>query len=655
MPKERLSRLELVLAMELAIDRVQASHAGLDEMLATVHEGVSKLMDARNFYVALCDDGRERFRFAYVRDALNPDDFAEQGWISLETESSTLTAQVIKTAQPLVVDDEWFRQRASTGVMPAYAGTTPNHWMGMPLLRDDGYAVGAMVVQTYESAGTYSSEDQALFKQLANNVAAFIERLQRLTRLEQAVKERTKLLEAEIEVRRHAEALQHALFRISSLSADEGDQTTLCTKLHSIIGDLLPVKNFYVAEHDPDAAFFRMVYYVDETWQGGSRANELLPYGDGLTSLVLRTGEALLLDQQQTAELIRSGRLQRVLGNQNYVHWLGVPLIMEEQTIGVIVTQSYEASVTYTHRDLELLNFVAEHVSEAFGKVRARLALQKIQDELVQRNQALGDALANLQDAQGELVRQERLASLGALVAGVAHEINTPLGVCVTATSHLEEELQVALAARARGLLSEEHLSQFFESATDAVRILKSNTQRAAKLINSFKQVSVDQASGEMRSVDLAEYLNEVLATLRPNLKQKPVSVKISCPPDFIIDTYPGALAQVITNLVMNSVIHGFAGKARGDIKIEASRDGATLHLQYSDDGHGTDETGLKKIFDPFYTTTRGTGGSGLGAHIVYNLITGPLGGRIQVSSAPGQGLHFDIRMPIKLAKPHSG
>ena len=473
--------------------------------------------------------------------------------------------------------------------------------------------------------------------------------------LYKAVKERTKLLEAEIEVRRHAEALQHALFRISSLSADEGDQTTLCTKLHSIIGDLLPVKNFYVAEHDPDAAFFRMVYYVDETWQGGSRANELFPYGDGLTSLVLRTGKALLLDQQQTAELIRSGRLQRVLGNQNYVHWLGVPLIMEEQTIGVIVTQSYEASVTYTQKDLELLNFVAEHVSEAFGKVRARLALQKIQDELVQRNQALGDALANLQDAQGELVRQERLASLGALVAGVAHEINTPLGVCVTATSHLEEELQVALAAQVLGPLSQEHLSQFFESATDAVRILKSNTQRAAKLINSFKQVSVDQASGEMRSVDLAEYLNEVLATLRPNLKNKPVSVKISCPPDFIIDTHPGALAQVITNLVMNSVVHGFEGRARGNIKIEASRDGATLHLQYSDDGKGTDETGLKKIFDPFYTTKRGAGGSGLGAHIVYNLITGPLGGRVQVSSALDQGLHFDIRMPIKLAKAHSG
>ena len=362
-----------------------------------------------------------------------------------------------------------------------------------------------------------------------------------------------------------------------------------------------------------------------------------------------------MLDQNQTADLIRSGQIGRVLGNQNYVHWLGVPLTMEEQTIGVIVTQSYEASVTYSQQDLELLNFVARHVSDAFGKVRAREALQEVQRELVQRNQALGDALANLQSAQGELVRQERLASLGALVAGVAHEINTPLGVCVTATSHLEEELQVTLAAQSKGPLSDESLNQFFEAASDTVRILKSNTQRAAKLIQSFKQVSVDQSSGEMRAVNLAEYLNEVLATLRPNLKNKSVTVNIACPSDLVVKTYPGALAQVITNLVMNSVIHGFEGKSHGVINITAAFEADNLTLQYSDDGHGTDAEGLKKIFDPFYTTKRGTGGSGLGAHIVYNLITGPLGGKVQVTSTPGQGLHFDIRMPISLPSPIPG
>lgn len=294
-------------------------------------------------------------------------------------------------------------------------------------------------------------------------------------------------------------------------------------------------------------------------------------------------------------------------------------------------------------------------LGQSFYMIAIGIAAFRRNRKLRETRSTLSEALANLQAAQAELVRQERLASLGALVAGVAHEINTPLGVCVTATSHLEEELQLALEARAQGALGDDQLEQLLDSASDAVRILKSNTQRAAKLIHSFKQVSVDQASGEQRTVNLAEYLNEVLATLRPNLKNKPVSVKISCPPNLIIETYPGALAQVITNLVMNSVIHAFDGRPEGTITITATREGDTLHLVYADDGNGTDEVGLKKLFDPFYTTRRGAGGVGLGAHIVYNLITGPLEGVVQVKSAPGEGMRFDIRVPMKLAGPRAG
>jgi signal transduction histidine kinase len=198
--------------------------------------------------------------------------------------------------------------------------------------------------------------------------------------------------------------------------------------------------------------------------------------------------------------------------------------------------------------------------------------------------------------------------------------------------------------------MSAQGLTEFFELAGDTVRILMSNTQRAAKLVHAFKQVSVDQASGEMRPVNLAEYLNEVLATLGPSLKNRPVSVNITCPDMLRMHTYPGALAQVITNLVMNSLIHGFDGKAHGVITITASRDGDRMRLQYSDDGQGMAPDALKKLFDPFYTTTRGTGGSGLGAHIVYNLITGPLAGRVEVRSTPGQGLHYDMRIPADLS-----
>ena len=652
---QRLARLEVIWAMGLAIDRVQTRRAGLDELLLTVHEGIAKLMDAENFFVALCDEERRNFRVAYFRDTVDPVDYTKKGWIPLDEANGMLTTWVIKNAQPLVLDGDGLREYDRVAGRPAAVGVSPCHWIGMPLLLDDGRAVGAMVVQTYDPSSTYSSEDKALFKLLANDVAVSIGRVQKLTWLEQAVKDRTHALEAEIAERRRSEALQRALYEISALFTDEVGQDAHCAALHEIIGRLIPARNFFVAVHEPGTDQFRVVYFVDETEKGSSRTGERFPIGDGLVSLVFRSGQSWLLDRDQVADLVRSGQVGRRIGSQTSVQWLGVPLRLEGQTIGAIVTQTYDSSVTLTQQDLELLNFVARHVAATFGKLRAHEALQRTQQELVQRNQALSEALAILQSAQGELVRQERLASLGALVAGVAHEINTPLGVCVTATSHLEEELNLALAEQAEGALSEQGLGRFLEAADDAVRILKTNTQRAAKLIRGFKQISVDQSSGEMRTVDLADYLNEVLAALAPSLKGKSVSVNLECPSELSVHIHPGALAQVVTNLVLNSMLHGFEGRTSGLVSITASHEHDTLRLQYEDDECGMDASALNKLFDPFYTTKRGAGGSGLGAHIVHNLIVGPLAGRVNVSSEPGHGLRYDIRMPAALADPRPG
>ena len=646
--QQRLDRLEVIWAMGLAIDRVQARRGSLDELLVTVHEGICKLMDAENFMVALCDEKRENFRFAYYRDTVDPDDPTEAGWIPLAKADEMLTTSVIRNARPLLIDAEGFRQRDNRADSPGYIGVTPNHWMGMPLLLDDGQAVGAMVVQTYQPDRRYSAEDEALFQLLANNVAVSLGRVQKLTWLEQAVKDRTQALEAEIVERRRSEALQRALYEISALFNDEQDQAAHYARLHEIIGRLIPARNFFVAVLEAEIDHFRMVYFVDETEEGSSRAGERYPIGDGLTSLVFRSGQSFLLDQAQITELAAQGRIGRRIGSQTSVQWLGVPLILEGQTIGAIVTQTYDASVTLTSQDMELLNFVARHVAGTLGKVRAQEALRVAQDELVQRNRALTEALETLRSAQDELVRRERLASLGALVAGIAHEINTPLGVCVTATSHLEEELNLIIGEREKGRLSDEEIGLFLDGASDAVRILKTNTRRAARLIRSFKQISVDQSSGEMRTIDLASYLGEVHAALAPSLKGRDLSVEIHCPEGLRVHTNPGALAQVLTNLIMNSAIHAFDEGAAGRATISASVENDLLRLQYGDNGHGMDAAGLKKLFDPFYTTKRGVGGSGLGAHVVYNLIVGPLGGRVQASSEPGLGLHYDIQIPIE-------
>ena len=265
---------------------------------------------------------------------------------------------------------------------------------------------------------------------------------------------------------------------------------------------------------------------------------------------------------------------------------------------------------------------------------------------LEQQNAALNSAMTALREAQFELVRQEKLASLGRLVAGVAHEINTPLGICVTATSHLVQELKLTREEMAAGAMTEDSLEQFLDIVDQSLRIMTTNTLRAAALVRSFKQVAVDQSSDDIRQFNLKLYLQEVLLSMQPKLKGRPVTVTLDCAPEIVLDSFPGAVSQIITNMLMNSLVHGFEREQAGAIVLKAVLEGQTVVLDYSDDGAGMDADTLAKLFDPFFTTRRGLGGSGLGAHILYNLVTGPLKGTVQVTSAPGQGLRYQVRFP---------
>ena len=166
--------------------------------------------------------------------------------------------------------------------------------------------------------------------------------------------------------------------------------------------------------------------------------------------------------------------------------------------------------------------------------------------------------------------------------------------------------------------------------------------------MRSFKQVAVDQSSDELRSFNLRKYLDEILLSLQPKLKGKPIRVEIDCAPEVQLRSYPGAVSQIVTNMVVNSLVHGFVEGEPGKIRISVRTAGEMLELDYSDDGMGMDSATLGQLFDPFFTTKRGSGGSGLGAHILYNLVTGPLGGTVKVVSAPGMGLHYKIRFPLE-------
>ncbi|MCX7693840.1 MAG: ATP-binding protein [Tepidimonas taiwanensis] len=283
-------------------------------------------------------------------------------------------------------------------------------------------------------------------------------------------------------------------------------------------------------------------------------------------------------------------------------------------------------------------------------------ALRQLNSELEQRvlertqhlqhaNAELAQALQHLQQAQDQLVQTEKLAALGSLVAGVAHEINTPVGNARMAISTLQEHLR-AFESRWREGLRRSDLQTLLQHVERGTDIALRNLGRAAELVSSFKQVAVDQTSSQRRQFHLHEVVQEILLTLTPQLKHTPYTVSAAVPSDIALDSYPGPLGQVLTNLVQNALIHGLAGRDHGSIRIEASQDATHWRLRVSDDGAGMTEEVRRRAFDPFFTTRLGQGGSGLGLHIVHNVVTGMLGGRIELDTAPGRGTAFTIVCP---------
>jgi len=257
-------------------------------------------------------------------------------------------------------------------------------------------------------------------------------------------------------------------------------------------------------------------------------------------------------------------------------------------------------------------------------------------------------ALNQLRDAQSQLIQSEKLASLGSLVAGLAHEINTPLGVGVSAASTLQVLAEQIRQRHDSGQMTRSDLQKFVQLAMDSSELVLKNLQRAAELMQSFKQVAVDQASGERRRFLLKPYLDEVITSLSPKFKGKQHRIAVRCPSGVSVDTYPGVLAQIVTNFITNSLLHAFPGENHGDMEIEVTDQGADITMQYRDNGVGIEPANLGRVFDPFFTTRRGSGGSGLGLHVVYNLVTQRLGGTVEVRSEPGRGAEFTVRFPAR-------
>lgn len=311
-------------------------------------------------------------------------------------------------------------------------------------------------------------------------------------------------------------------------------------------------------------------------------------------------------------------------------------------------------------------NHMVESLQQAQARMREDMAqLTRADNELQMLNAQLETRVAtrtadlqrtieNLNGARDQLIQSEKLAALGRLVAGVAHELNTPIGNSLLVASHFQDGTVQLIEASKAGIRRSE-FQRFLADGVRSMELLISNLRRAADLISSFKRVAVDQTSAQRRRFNLAEVVAENVRTLQAAMKKSPFTIEQDIPTDIQMDSYPGPLGQVLVNLITNAISHGFEGAENGIIHIEAQRtDSSNISLVVRDNGQGIAPEHAKHILEPFFTTKLGQGGSGLGLNIVHNIVTGVLGGKLEIDSAPGSGTTVSLNLPEVAPSPSS-
>lgn len=303
--------------------------------------------------------------------------------------------------------------------------------------------------------------------------------------------------------------------------------------------------------------------------------------------------------------------------------------------------EEMELMVSERTRQLEETNLWLEQTMAEVEEKQAELTLV---------NEMLEDSLRDLRVTQRQLIISEKLAALGELVAGVAHEINTPLGIGVTLSSYLQKMHGELVKRFESNNMTRSDMKEYLQSSGEALELVVSNLERSSYLVASFKQVAVDQATLDLRYFNVKDYIQDTLSSLHPKFKNTSHRVEVECEDKLDIYSYPGALSQIVTNLVMNSLLHGFADMENGAIHIEVDAKDSHLTLTYADNGVGIPEESLSRVFNPFFTTRKAQGSTGLGLHIIHSIVTQTLKGTIALYSEPGKGvrvvIEFDVHPP---------
>ncbi|CAN7691593.1 ATP-binding protein [Pseudorhodoferax sp. LjRoot39] len=347
-----------------------------------------------------------------------------------------------------------------------------------------------------------------------------------------------------------------------------------------------------------------------------------------------------LARQSQGSRTVSEGTVRRANGER-----------MQTQFFGQRFEVAGERWLIWALIDIGPIRRVAQQLRALNQQLEERV--QRRTTALARANAELSQTVEQLRSARSELVRAEKMAALGSLVAGVAHELNTPLGNGVMAVSAMGDATRSFQAALQSGLRRDD-LRQLVDSIAQGTDIAGRNLRRAAELVHSFRQAAADQAGAQRRSFELAEVVHEMVVSLQPTFARQPWRVEVDVPATGLrMDSYPGALGQALGNLIQNAVLHGFDGRSHGTVRITAGAlSDQRIWLHVVDNGRGIAAEHLNRIFDPFMTTRMGRGGTGLGLHISYNAIVNLLGGTLTVDSVLGQGACFAMRLPVQAPRP---
>lgn len=464
-------------------------------------------------------------------------------------------------------------------------------------------------------------------------------------RTAELVKQKESAEQRKLEVERQKEVVEQAHRNISLLSEIGRDLTAnlhsedIMATLYAHVNELMDASVFGIGVYRPERgeidlpfAMERGVRYMPYVRKMAAR-NQLAvwciehrrdvfindldqEYGAYIDDLDLTVGAS-----DGAVCVLADGSPPRTVRSLMYV-----PIMAGERVLGVVTVHSYAAHA-YQRIHLDMLRTLAAYVGVAFDNA---------------------DAYRQLKETQTQLAAREKLASLGSLVAGVAHELNTPIGNSLLLASTMQHQTGAIAASFDLGQLKRSELAAFIGAAQEGARLIMRGLHQAADLVNSFKQVAADQTSAQRRRFDLAQAAGEIAATMMNQVRLAGHTLVLDIAPGIALDSYPGPLGQVIINFINNALLHAFSGPGGRMVLTATTPQPGRVQIVFSDDGAGIAPADLARIFDPFFTTRLGQGGSGLGLHIAYNIVSSLLGGAIRVDSRPGGGTTFTLELPLQ-------